>query len=121
MYSVLKIRGLHFATDTGSHSCRAAGRSSGSRSIIDAIADHAALSPAAAPPHSIGADLRRDWRLAAKAGDLADQIPRSTNRPNVRWPVLKYDSRFPADERHNGHDFRRGRYCLRLVVRNHSQ
>lgn len=44
-------------------------RPANDRSIVDAIADHAELSPAAAPPHTIGADLLRDRRLAAEAAN----------------------------------------------------
>ncbi|KQS07985.1 hypothetical protein ASG04_12600 [Curtobacterium sp. Leaf183] len=44
-------------------------RPAGDRSVIDAIADHAERSPAAAPPHSIGADLLRERRLAAAVAD----------------------------------------------------
>lgn len=44
-------------------------RPAGDRSVIDAIADHAERSPAAAPPHSIGADLLRERRLTAGVAD----------------------------------------------------
>lgn len=44
-------------------------RPAGDRSVIDAIADHAELSPAAAPPHTIGADLLRERRLAAESAN----------------------------------------------------